>query len=43
VLQDHGHLGVVGMVERARTLGGRLEVASRPGGGTTVQALVPLR
>jgi signal transduction histidine kinase len=42
-LQDHGHLGVVGMVERAQTIGGRLQVVSTPGGGTTVRALVPLR
>ena len=36
-----GHLGRRSMVERATALGGRLEVVSRPGGGTTVRAEIP--
>ncbi|MBA9004462.1 GAF domain-containing sensor histidine kinase [Thermomonospora cellulosilytica] len=35
--------GLRGMAERAELLGGRVHVSSRPGGGTTVEALVPLR
>jgi signal transduction histidine kinase len=34
-------LGLASMRERARAVGGRLEVASRPGGGTTVRLVVP--
>ncbi len=34
--------GVVGMRERARLLGGRLEISSAPGAGTRVTARVPL-
>ncbi len=36
------HLGLLGMRERATLLGGRLEVRSAPGGGTVVEATVPL-
>ena len=36
-----GHLGVDGMEERARLVGGTLEVTSTPGGGTTVLVDVP--
>ncbi|MFB9446663.1 hypothetical protein Dvina_23355 [Dactylosporangium vinaceum] len=42
LLQDHGHLGLVGMAERARTVGGRLHVLSEPGRGTTIRVDVPL-
>jgi two-component system NarL family sensor kinase len=35
--------GIVGMRERAKLLGGRLRVASRPGKGTKISARVPLR
>ena len=35
-------LGLDGMRERAAILEGRLEVTSRPGGGTTVELYVPL-
>jgi len=35
-------LGILGMTERAGLLGGRLEVISAPGQGTTVRAEVPL-
>jgi signal transduction histidine kinase len=34
-------LGLVGMVERARLLGGRCEVSSRPGGPTTITVVIP--
>ncbi len=34
--------GLLGMRERARLLGGRLHVASRPSRGTTLTAIVPL-
>ena len=35
------HLGLTVMQERARTVGGRLELRSRPGEGTTVRVEVP--
>jgi PAS domain S-box-containing protein len=38
-----GHLGLVGMRERAEAVGGRLEVISQPGQGTLIQARVPLQ
>lgn len=38
---DRG-LGLVGMRERATMIGGRLDVESRPGAGTTVRASVPI-
>jgi two-component system NarL family sensor kinase len=37
-----GRHGIIGMRERARLLGGRLRIARRPGGGTTVSVRVPL-
>ena len=36
-----GRLGLVGMSERVRLLGGRLAVESRPGGPTTITVTVP--
>ncbi|HET9016579.1 MAG TPA: PAS domain-containing sensor histidine kinase [Thermomicrobiaceae bacterium] len=36
-----GKLGVLGMRERARLLGGNVRVSSTPGAGTRVQALLP--
>jgi signal transduction histidine kinase len=36
------HLGLLGMRERARLLGGLLDVRSTPGSGTVVQGSVPL-
>jgi two-component system, NarL family, sensor kinase len=35
--------GMISMAERAELIGGRLEVASRPGLGTTITARVPIR
>jgi len=36
-----GHLGLVGMSERIRLLGGSLDVTSEPGGPTVVSATIP--
>ena len=36
-----GHLGLLGMRERLKVVGGRLEILSAPGRGTTVVASVP--
>jgi PAS domain S-box-containing protein len=41
-LRDSASLGLLGMRERARGLGGRLEIAARPGKGTTVTLRLPL-
>lgn len=41
LLASEGHLGILGMRERARIIGGRLDIRSYPGGGTTVTAVVP--
>ncbi|HUY51318.1 MAG TPA: ATP-binding protein [Streptosporangiaceae bacterium] len=40
--QGAGHLGLLGMHERTRLLGGHLEVRSAPGQGTVIEATVPL-
>lgn len=37
-----GHLGLLGMAERARLLGGKLEVRSAPGKGTVIDVSMPL-
>jgi signal transduction histidine kinase/ligand-binding sensor domain-containing protein len=36
------HLGIAGMRDRARRAGGTLEIATEPGRGTTVRAILPL-
>jgi len=36
-----GHLGLASMRERAARLGGRLDIASAPGRGTTITVTVP--
>ena len=36
-----GHLGLAGMRARAEKLGGWLTVASSPGGGTTIECVLP--
>jgi two-component system, NarL family, nitrate/nitrite sensor histidine kinase NarX len=41
--QKDGHLGLVGMRERARALGGQFAVRSTPGRGTEVRVELPLR
>jgi len=41
-LQSAGHFGIVGMNERARTIGGALRVESAPGAGTRITVQVPL-
>ncbi|MBM3472868.1 MAG: sensor histidine kinase [Armatimonadetes bacterium] len=38
---SRGHLGIVGMQERAALLGGRVSIESRAGHGTTVYAEIP--
>jgi signal transduction histidine kinase len=40
-LAARGHFGLLGMRERADLIGGRLEVASRPAGGTAVTLHLP--
>ena len=37
-----GRLGLVGMSERVRLLGGRMDIESRPGGPTTISAVLRL-
>ena len=37
-----GHLGIVGMRERARAGGGTFKLASQPGKGTTVEIELPI-
>lgn len=37
-----GHLGLIGMEERAQLAGGRVSIRSVPGGGTTVIGLFPV-
>jgi signal transduction histidine kinase len=38
---DEGHLGMVGMRERMRMLGGHTEITSSPGGPTVIAATLP--
>lgn len=40
-LADDGHFGVIGMLERAESVGGRLDLASARGTGTCVEVAVP--
>jgi len=40
--ESAGHFGLTVMQERARRVGGQLEIHSRPGKGTVIQADVPL-
>lgn len=42
-LAGSGHLGIVGMAERARLLNGTLEVSSTPGEGTRVTTRLPVQ
>jgi PAS domain S-box-containing protein len=41
-LSRRRHLGIVGMSERAKAIGGELEVHSAPGQGTRVQVVIPV-
>ncbi|MHB1355057.1 MAG: histidine kinase [Anaerolineae bacterium] len=41
-LTESGHFGLVGMRERVLLLGGRLEIQSQPGQGTSIIAHLPL-
>src|SRR5579884_987294 len=38
-----GRLGLFGMLERARLLGGTMEIGPRPGGGTRLRLVVPVQ
>lgn len=40
--QRNEGLGLLGMEERVRSVGGRIQIRSSPGGGTEVEAIVPL-
>ncbi|MYB05012.1 MAG: PAS domain S-box protein [Gemmatimonadetes bacterium] len=42
IAPDDGHIGLVGMRERAEAVGGSLTVETSPGRGTTVRAAVPM-
>lgn len=37
-----GRLGLMGIYERARLFGGRAQIISRPGSGTTVRVVIPI-
>jgi signal transduction histidine kinase len=37
-----GHFGLLGIRERTQKLGGRIQLHSQPGRGTTVEVIVPL-
>lgn len=41
-LAQTGHFGLMGIRERALLFGGRLEIRSKPGEGTTLQVFLPL-
>jgi PAS domain S-box-containing protein len=38
----HGHIGLASAAQRVEVLGGRFELMSSPGGGTTVRAAIPI-
>ncbi|MDQ0811499.1 signal transduction histidine kinase [Streptomyces sp. B3I7] len=40
-LTRSGHFGLLGMAERARALGGGLDIARTPGGGTAIEVRTP--
>ncbi|MGZ6696598.1 MAG: sensor histidine kinase [Solirubrobacteraceae bacterium] len=37
----HGHIGIASVIERVRGVGGRVEIRTAPGDGTTVRVSVP--
>lgn len=41
-LVSSGHMGIIGMRERAQFVGGTVRVTSSPGRGTRVEATIPL-
>jgi len=41
--RHEGHYGLLGMSERAKRLGGRLDISGSPGEGTTVRVILSLR
>lgn len=41
-LASQDHLGLLGAAERVEAIGGRLDIVSAPGRGTTIRAVVPL-
>lgn len=41
-LARRGHLGLVGMRERAEAIGGQFEVRSSPGNGTSITVRLPI-
>jgi signal transduction histidine kinase len=41
-LQGQSHFGLPGLRGRARTIGAKLEITSRPGAGTSITVRVPL-
>lgn len=41
-IEERACFGILGMRERAKLVGGRLRIESRPGAGTTIRATVPL-
>jgi len=41
-LSSEKHLGILGMIEQAEQLGGRLDIHSVSGKGTTVNVSIPL-
>ncbi len=41
-LARQGHLGLIGVMERIRDIGGRLRIKTSPGQGTAIQAVVPI-
>jgi signal transduction histidine kinase len=40
---DNTHFGLIGLFERAKRIGARLDIRSRPGQGTELELFVPLR
>jgi PAS domain S-box-containing protein len=42
-LARQGHLGLVGIFERAEAIGGRLQLSSKPGRGTKIRVTAPRR
>jgi len=39
---DHGHIGLTSMQERAKELGGTLTINTQPGAGTKIKVVVPI-